>query len=135
MNGSERMKESKSLENLKVEEFMYVSTEDSTKGRKSLVIWDFFGWIWMAMVMVWSIAIACRKVGKIVRDIGIWKILCEILEEETKSWAEPILIGMGLLCLILFWGDEYFDNTNGQRAYIQRSNPVSYTHLTLPTIA
>ena len=37
MNGSERMKESKSLENLKVEEFMYVSTKDGTKGRKDLV--------------------------------------------------------------------------------------------------
>ena len=116
------MKESKSLENLKVEELMYDSTLNSTKENKSFELRDFISWIWMATMVVWSITMACRKVSKIVRDIGIWRILCEILEEETKSWAEPILVGVGILCLILFWGDEYFNNTNGQQAYIQRSN-------------
>ena len=113
--------ESESLENLKVEELMYDSALDSVKENKSLELRDLISWIWMAIVMVWSIAIACRKVSKIVRDIGIWEILCEILEEETKSWAEPILMRGGILCLILFWGDEYFYNINGQQAYIQRS--------------
>ena len=122
MSGFERVTEIESLENLKVKELMYDSTLSSTKESRSVELRDFISWILRASAWVWIISIACRKLGKIIHEFGIWNILCEILEEETKSWTEPILVRVGILCLILFWGDEYFDDTNGQQAYIQRSN-------------